>query len=147
MVKALRSEAVNILPSSANTLRKWCLIRFLASRAGVSHSLQTAKSKIHISSDLWSSLNGHTFLGIVAHRWDLDDALKSALIALPKLLGVHSGENIAFTTVEVVKQYEIQNNVGYFMFNNVSNNDTAVEHINKLLANLGINREMSYKEC
>ena len=144
MVEALRSKAANVLPSSANTLRKWCLIRFLASCTEVSHSLQTAKSKIHISSDLWSSPNGHAFLGIVAHWWDLHDALKSALIALPKLLGVHSGENIAFTTVEVLKQYEIQNNVGYFMFDNASNNDTAVEHINELLANLGINWKMSY---
>ena len=89
----------------------------------------------------------HAFLGIVAHWWDLDDALKSALIALPKLLGVHSGENIAFTTVEVLKQYEIQNNVGYFTFDNASNNDTAIERINEILSNIAINREMSYEEC
>jgi len=147
MVEALRSEAVNVLPSSGNTLRKWCLIRFQATRTEVRHNLHCAKSKIHISSDQWSSPNGHAFLGIVAHWWDLDDALKSALIALPKLLGVHSGENIAFTTVEVLKQYEIQNNVGYFMFDNASNNDTAVEHINQLLADLGIHRGMSDEEC
>ena len=64
------------------------------------------------------------------HWWDFNDSLKSALIALPKLLGVHSGENIAFTMVEVIKQYAIRNHLGYFMFDNALNNDTAVQHIN-----------------
>jgi hypothetical protein len=146
LIECLRSEAINVLPKSANTLRKWSMLRFEAARTSVKYALSIAKSKIHISCDLWSSSNGHAFLGIVAYWWDMDNTIKSALLALPKLSGIHSGENIAFTIVEILDFYAIKDKLGYFMLDNATNNDTAVQAVTEELAKRGIYRDLSNDE-
>ena len=85
-------------------------------------------SKIHISADLWTSPNKYALLGIVAHWWDEEDVLRSALIALPKLYGAHTGANIGKAIIDTLDLYNISTEkVGYFMLDNSSSNDTAVQ--------------------
>jgi hypothetical protein len=65
-------------------------------------------------------------LGVVAHYLDASLISRSLLIALRSIEGAHSGENQALTLVAVIKEFDIQDRLGYFIADNVSSNDWAV---------------------
>jgi hypothetical protein len=138
IVKSLRPEAVNHIPKSANTVREWSLDYYQAAKEVIKNQLQNAVSKIHISCDMWSSPNGHAFLGVVAHWTDEKYVLQTALIGLPKVKGQHTGTNIAKSLIDVLEQYNICDKAGYMMLDNASNNDTTVEAIHYELLARGI---------
>jgi len=62
-------------------------------RKEIEKSLPRARSLIHFTMDLWTSLNHLALLGIVAHFVDSTGYLNRALLALREIEGVHSGEN------------------------------------------------------
>ena len=47
------------------------------------------------------------------------------------------GENIAEFVYDVVKDYNIVDNLGYFVMDNASNNDTALEELDLLITQDG----------
>lgn len=51
------------------------------------------------------------------------------LIAMRQLHGAHTGENQAEVLIEVIKEYGLQERVGYFVTDNASNNDVAIDQI------------------
>jgi hypothetical protein len=69
---------------------------------------------------------------------DQQYTLHTALIALPRVLGPHTGGNIAISLVSVLEQYDICEKLGYMMLDNATNNDTAVESIEDELIWRGI---------
>jgi len=145
MVASIRPEAVEVL-QSANTIRADCMRRFEAARQNIKYLFAKSKSKIHISADLWTSPNNYALLGVVAHWWDEQDMLRSALIALPKLYGAHTGANIGKAIIDTLDLYEITEKVGYFMLDNASSNDTAVDTVVKELRHRGISRTITAKQ-
>jgi hypothetical protein len=51
-------------------------------------------------------------------------------IALPQLIGAHTGDNIAEVILKVLKDFSISSSqVSYFMLDNASNNNTAIAAI------------------
>ena len=105
-----------------------------------------SKSKIHISADLWTSPNNYALLGIVAHWWDEEDALQSALIALPKLYKAYTDANISKAIIDTLDFYNITDKLGYFMLDNASSNDTTIEFIIKKFHHYGISQKTTVKE-
>src|SRR5437667_11923362 len=65
--------------------------------------------------------------GIFAH-W-LDDAGKKQklLLSLPSIDESHSGTNIADGVTAIIKQFGLHERIGYFVLDNASNCDTAIE--------------------
>jgi hypothetical protein len=58
--------------------------------------LSQAQSKIHFSFDGWTTKGGKRgFLGIVAHYVNSHSSIVDLPIALPQLIGAHSGEIMA----------------------------------------------------
>ena len=55
--------------------------------------LYGAKTRIHISSDLWSATNGLSLLGVVAHFLDALHKHRTVLLALPRVARKHDGPN------------------------------------------------------
>ena len=86
-----------------------------------------AIGQIHISFDLWTSLNGLALMAVVAHFTDKDYRVQTRLLALRRLYGEHSGENQAELLADVLKDYELTDKIGYFVTDNASNNNTAVD--------------------
>ena len=41
----------------------------------------------------------------------------------------HSGENQAEIIIQVIKEFQLEDQIGYFVIDNTSNNDTAIEAI------------------
>ncbi len=55
------------------------------------------------------------------------------LIAVRELHGPHSGENQAEVIIQVIKDYALECKIGYFVTDNATNNDTAIDIVLKTL--------------
>jgi hypothetical protein len=84
---------------------------------------------IHISFNGWTTKGGKRgFLRVVAHFADAYGKLRDLLIALPQLTGAHTGENMAEVIASILQAFDILAlKVGYFVLDNATNNDSAVE--------------------
>lgn len=92
--------------------------------------IAAAKSRIHLSWDLWTSPNHKAILAVVAHYVDWNYRLQNRLLALEELTGAHSGANQALTMLSVMDDYEITTeNIGYFVGDNVKSNDHVIRHV------------------
>ena len=71
-------------------------------------NLSIAASKIHVSFDGWTTKGGKKgYLGIVAHYVDSKGKLVDVPIALPQLMGAHSGENMAEIVYSTVQKFGV----------------------------------------
>jgi len=68
-------------------------------------------------------------IGIVAHFVSKSDEAKDCLLGLRRVIGSHSGENMAETIIHVIELYELQDRLGYFVLDNITSNDTCVREI------------------
>lgn len=126
LIKSGGPAAENVLPSSPTTLRNWIMASYESRLTDIKNMLVISRSKIHLSFDLWSSSNHLTLCGVVAHFVDENGYVKTALLGLPRLLGTHSGENIAGCVAPVIRKYGIDSKLGYFVMDNAENNDTCI---------------------
>jgi hypothetical protein len=93
-----------------------------------------ARSKIHISCDLWTSSNLLAILGVVAHFVTEDGKLQRCVLALKDIIGKHTGENLAQAMVEVLEEWRFASKLGYFVMDNAENNDTMMDSPKRELA-------------
>ena len=123
---ALSPSLEKWIPKAGNTVRDWILAEFTRRQEDIKKQLHTSKSRIHLSFDLWTSPNCYAFMAIIAHYIDSSGARKAGLIALRRLDGEHTGENMA-TLLEVFREYKIGGRIGFFILDNASSNDTCVD--------------------
>jgi hypothetical protein len=104
-----------------------------AIRPAVVTALSQSLSKIHISFDGWTTKGGKRgFLGLVAHFVAHTGNLIDLPIALPQLMGPHSGDNIGQIVLSVLKDFGVSaSQVGYFVLDNATNNDAAIATISR----------------
>ena len=104
---------------------------------------------IHFSFDLWSSPNNQAFLGIVGHWVDQNGCLQTAFLGLKWFHDTHTEENQAEHFLEIIHSWDILFQIGYFVLDNASNNDTAVFYIAKYLSSLNIlfNATLHHLQC
>ena len=117
----------NAVPKSHNTTRQWILDAFKNSRLAVRRCLSKSKSRITISFDGWRSGNQLDLLGIVAHFIDEQYAIKNVLLGLRNTYGSHIGAELKHHLLAVLRDYRISTKVAFFMADNASNNDKALE--------------------
>ena len=135
MLRSLNDRVKGYIPG-ADTLRNWIDQEVAESFYQVVDVLQEAKSRIHISFDLWSSPNGYAICGVVAHFIDVAWVNRQVLLALKKMSARHTGEEIAAVIVPVLREYGIANKIGVFVCDNIDSNDRA---IHRILDDLDIN--------
>ncbi|OBS17263.1 hypothetical protein FPOA_26610 [Fusarium poae] len=98
------------------TLGSWVKEKWLGDggrRVWLRTKLQSAKSKVHVSMDAWTSEEGTNYLAVVAHFLDERHKLQTALLDLPPLKGPHSGENIAKVLSTVIDFYDVSPIIGF----------------------------------
>jgi hypothetical protein len=95
--------------------------------------LRKARTKIHISCDLWTSPNSLAILGITAQFINESGNLKSLVLALKEVDGEHSGENMSKYVHQVILEYGFEKNLGYFVMDNTPDNDTMMTHLSQAL--------------
>lgn len=88
--------ASQLLPEHHTTVCSWICQTFAARQQTILNLVKNAKSSIHLSFDLWTASNASNYIGIVGHFVDIEGEKRDVLLGLPRLVGPHSGENIAF---------------------------------------------------
>jgi hypothetical protein len=119
--------ASQLLPEHHTTVCSWIRLTFESRRQIIFNLVKDAKSSVHLSVDLWTASNGFHYIGIVGHFVDSEGEKRDVLLGLPRLVGPHSGENMASYVKEVINQYEMGSKLGYFMLDNAESNDTCLE--------------------
>jgi hypothetical protein len=100
--------------TSGKSVRSFIIKEFQRRRMRVIDELHSARSKIHLSFDLWSSPNALSLCGVVAHYLTADLQSRAILIGLKRVKGAHSGENIAEAILRIINEFGIAEKVGYF---------------------------------
>ena len=129
LLKLLNPSIFEYIYTSGKSIRSFIIKEFHQRRLGVIDELQSARSKIHLSFDLWSSPNALSLCGVVAHYLTADLQSRAILIGLKRVKGAHTGENIAEAILQVTNEFGIADKVGYFQADNAGNNDTCVQAI------------------
>ncbi|KID81012.1 Ribonuclease H-like protein [Metarhizium guizhouense ARSEF 977] len=87
----------------------------------LAENLQTSQSKIHISSDLWTSPHRKGVLAICAQWVDDDFKLQKALLGLPECRHSHSGPTQAALIADTLRKFNITaQNLGYYIGDNAA---------------------------
>lgn len=124
--------ALQIPWSSSSITRE--LQRIFESKKDVIRSeLGSAMTKIHISFDLWTSPNRLAIMAVFTHFVDKFGLQQSRLLSLRRQLGTHSGENLADTLFDIVRQWGITEQIGTVVSDNLSTNDTCLSCFYKRL--------------
>lgn len=134
--KASVSEIHTLLPPKAHrTVRSYVLDVFNCKKRALRQRLQeNAITNIHISFDLWTSPNHRAHLAVNAHWIEESCVDKHALLALPEMLGRHTGLNQADEIWEVLQDYELVRRLGWFTSDNASVNDVTMREIESRLS-------------
>jgi hypothetical protein len=88
-----------------------------------------SKSLVHLSFDMWTSPSSMGMIAVVVHHISRFGEVRDCLLALKRVTGAHSGENMAHLLILVIKYYELHDQLGYFVLNNISSNDTRVREV------------------
>jgi hypothetical protein len=128
MIALANPAAAEALWVSHNSVSTFVIKLFSAIQPRVIKAIQTARSKIHISFNRWTTKGGKRgFLGIIAYFATVDGIVVDMPINLLQLVGAYTGERLAEVITSTLTTYGITaKNVGYFVLDNASNNDTAV---------------------
>jgi hypothetical protein len=129
LVKLLNPAIFEYLWRSGDSIKRFILADFEERKDALRKEMQLAKSKIHISFDLWTSPNKLAMIGVVAHYLTKELVAISLLISLRELVGAHTDENIGAWVLLVIEDMFNVGQMGYFISDNDSANDLAVEAI------------------
>ncbi|CAE7020113.1 hypothetical protein PTTW11_03010 [Pyrenophora teres f. teres] len=131
MIAAASPLAEALLWRSHQTLRDHIIAEYNAYVPAVTAYLREAQSLIHVSFDNWTSTGGqYAFTGLCVHYLNGEGKLVDHLLGLPELHGAHTGNNIALVAATILRLFSVNDtSVGYFVLDNASNNDTAVESL------------------
>ncbi len=121
------------LPSSHHTIRKRIEETFPEAKDIVRKSIQSAKTRIHLAVDIWTSPNNYLFLAICASFVDHNDQFQNILIGLRTVPG-HSGEHQWSVLLPVLEEYGSSKTIGTIVGDNSSTNDTLCRTISAYLA-------------
>ncbi len=91
--------------------------------------LRQARSSVYINFDLWTSSNNTAYFNVICHFIDVNKQLRTLLLAVRYVQGDHSGKNQARSILPVLEEYSLKGNLGFFIPDNASSNDTCVTEI------------------
>lgn len=146
LLMQLNAEKVaSLLPESGSTVRRWIDDLYDQQFALLKRALASSPAfKKHLSFDLWTSTNSIALLAVVGHYLDGSGTLQTHLLALQRITGSHSGDNLAQGIVEVVERFGLAQQLGYFQSDNVDSNDGCIsavlQHFNSGLAAVEITK-------
>jgi hypothetical protein len=126
------------------TVRAIAVREFNANKLAVRETLRKSPGQIHIQFDGWRSGNRHALYGVTCIFRSRDNRPRKCVLGLPELLGRHTGENIAGEILDIVREFEIEDRLGYFTLDNASNNKTTMEILGR---ELGFNWKKRWVRC
>ena len=111
------------------TVREVAEREFNNNKEKVKEALRKSPGQIYIQYDGWKSGNRHALYGITCVFRDSNNRPQKLVLGLPELTERHTGENIAAQIIEIIKEFEIGDKLGYFTLDNASNNKMSMEEL------------------
>lgn len=119
---------------SGTTIRTWINEEYELAVDQIHSWLRDADSRVHISFDLWTSLNGYAMIGVYGHFVSgYSPTVKSILLALRRIDTGHSGEEVAIILVKIIKFWSLESRLGVFVGDNSEVNDIAINRVLEVL--------------
>ena len=125
LVRQLDPQVASPVPWSRHSMSRQMHEMYLSKKHIISQGLHDAIPKIHLGFDLWTSPNCYAIMAVTGHFLDQHGGHQTRLLALRRQLGSHSGSNLAVTSLQVVKEWGIENQVGVVVSDNTTTNDTS----------------------
>lgn len=134
LLSLLSPTLAALLPIAGDTVRKWIIDKYDEYKSKIKQELHNNSiSLIHISFDLWRSPNSIPLMAVVVHYTDKSLKNRKTMIALRRLSGSHGGENMGALLVDILKDFELIESLGYFVTDNASSNDVAIDYVLRTL--------------
>jgi hypothetical protein len=121
------------LPRAGKTIRGWVTAEYEKRKEALKAELVEALSSVHVPFDRWTSPNSYSVFSVSVHFIDKAGKRRTERLAFRRMRGEHTGVNIGAMLVEVLKEYNLEKRTGYFIADNGTNNDTAIEVVLKAL--------------
>lgn len=106
---------------------------FEAMRGALRQAMLEGLSDVHVSFDGWTSPNDYSIISVNAHFIDKQGKRRTERLAFRRILGEHTGDNIAAALLAVIREWSLEGRVGCFIADNASNNDPAIDMVLKTL--------------
>lgn len=119
------------LPKNHQTIKIWVMRQYESHKEKIKQLIWLARSKVHLSCDLWTSPNSLAILGVVAHFISDGGKLQHCVLALKDIDGEHDGETLAHAILQVIEDWGLTSRLGFFTMDNAGNNDTMMRSISR----------------
>lgn len=107
--------------------------RYKLMREVLQEEIKTSDSRLNFVIDCWSSANGHSFQGVIVSWISNDWEIKTAVLDLTRVIGVHSGENLADHFIEVLDNFGIYDKLLTITTDNAGNMGTLFKHVDSIV--------------
>lgn len=114
---------------SNETILTWIVAEFRRRKEFVKAEIQTSRSNINLSFEIWTSANYMPYLAVSCHFIDDNYQSQTLLLGIRRVIGADSGANQAEQIIPLIQEYEITSKIGYFVLDNITSNDTCVDQI------------------
>ncbi|TVY62520.1 putative AC transposase [Fusarium oxysporum f. sp. cubense] len=133
IILACNPAIEDLLLTSRDAAMRHITTTFDLYRSQLKAKLQASVSKIHLSTDLWTSPHRHGMLAVCVRWVDNGCRLQKALLAMPECRYSHSGERQATLMAEAIEEYGIAKQICYHTGDNATSNDTCLKHLSQIL--------------
>ena len=92
--------------------------------------IHRSRSRISISFDTWTAPFARKhIISVIVHFVDENWERRHLQLSMSRLYGDHSGANLAAHIVPILRDWGIDDRIGYFITDNEAANGTAIDHI------------------
>lgn len=114
---------------SEKTVHALVVREFERHKDAVARTLQESPGLVHLIFDGWTSRNRLSLYGVSAVFRDEESTPHKIVLGLPEMNDRHTGENVAEAVLDVIRDYGIEEKIGYFTVDNATVNDAALKVI------------------
>src|SRR5947209_5896950 len=129
----LNPESLSSIPYSGNTITRSMKELFQEEQDIIRKALQSARTRIHLAVDIWTSPNRQLYLAICGSFIDIQNRFWNLLLGLRTIHG-HSGSTQWDVIKPVLDEYGITKKLGTIIGDNSGTNDTLCRTISDYMA-------------
>ena len=130
LIRFINRTILDYLPESSNTIRKWVISEYQRQKEIKKDDIHRSRSRISISFDTWTAPFARKhIISVIVHFVDENWERRHLQLSMSRLYGDHSGANLAAHIVPILRDWGIDDRIGYFITDNEAANGTAIDHI------------------
>ncbi|KAE8219547.1 hypothetical protein CF319_g6776 [Tilletia indica] len=113
-----------------NTVTKDIDKTFAAMQEVIRKKLEAVEGAIHLALDIWTSANGHSFIGVIGCWQEEGKSVRHVLDMIP-IMTRHTSHNVAAELTAVLKRMRIENKVWFIASDSASTNTAMMKILGK----------------